>query len=133
MKECAFRLRKGNDLRAEIEAYGKDSTAVVLSAVGCLSSLSVRLAGAEESLLRQEDYEIVSLTGTISHGRAHLHISVSDRQGKVFGGHLKYGCIVNTTCETVLGILEDYDSVRSYDESTGYDEICFTEKTEKGL
>ena len=130
MKELAFRLTKGDDLRLSIEEYCAHyniDTAVVLSAVGCLFSVSLRLADAEKFLHIDKDYEIVSLTGTISRSEAHLHISLSDDEGKCIGGHLIEGCLVNTTCEVVLGILEDYKSIRKYDEYTGYDEICFQE------
>ena len=128
MKEYCQRLKRGDDLKECIESICRDNgfdTAVVLSAVGCLSKAHVRLAKAISEVDVEEDFEIVSLTGTVSNGEAHLHISLSDEIGNVFGGHLKEGCIVNTTCELVLGILEEYGSVREYDEDTGYDEIRF--------
>ena len=128
MKEFACRLERGADLRLSIEracvenAFG---TAVVLSGVGSLSRAHIRLAGAENELDVEEDLEIVSLNGTVANGRAHLHIALSDEIGNVFGGHLQEGTLVNTTCELVLGILEDYSSSREYDEKTGYREINF--------
>lgn len=126
MKELAFRLHRADDLKQSIVSHlGENDTAVVLSAVGCLSKVRIRLAKAEEQLERNEDYEIISLTGTISKGKAHLHIGLSDDKGMCIGGHLLDGSIVNTTCEVVLGILEEYDSSRQYDENTGYDEISF--------
>ena len=126
MRELAFRLKKGDDLRACIEEKCKDiNTAVVLSGVGCLYHAKMRLAKAIEYLDVDEDYEIVSLTGTISNGSGHIHISLSDDKGNVIGGHLEKGCLINTTCEVVLGILEEYSSIREFDENTGYDEIKF--------
>lgn len=128
MKELAFRLTKGDDLRSKIEEYCADiDTAIVLSAVGCLYEVNIRLANAQTYLHTTKDYEIVSLVGTISKAKAHLHISLSDDEGKCIGGHLVEGCRVNTTCEIVLGILQDYKSIREYDDNTGYDEICFQE------
>lgn len=129
MKELAFRLQKGDDLRSCIEAKCKDiNTAVVLSGVGCLYHAYFRLAKAQDYFDSENDYEIVSLTGTICNGEAHIHISLSDDKGKVVGGHLEKGCLINTTCEVVLGILEEYDSCRKFDENTGYDEIEFIKK-----
>ena len=131
MKELAFRLVKGDDLRSSIEDECRRldiGTAVVLSGVGSLTRLHIRLANAKEYLDREEELEIVSLTGTVSKGRCHLHISVSDDKGNCLGGHLEKGCLINTTCELVLGILEEYESDRLYDEQTGYDEIVFTKK-----
>jgi len=131
MKEFAKRLKKGNDLKKTIEdiCLKKNiDSAVVLSSVGSLKSLTIRLAGAKRNLTCKEDLEIISLNGTISKGEAHLHISVSDEIGNVFGGHLKEGTIVNTTCELVLGILEEYETSRSMDNKTGYKEIEFKRK-----
>ncbi|MBR0462022.1 MAG: DNA-binding protein [Erysipelotrichaceae bacterium] len=128
MKEFCHRLTRGADLKESIEGICRDNgfdTAVVLSAVGCLSKTHVRLAKAINEVEVEEDFEIVSLTGTVSKGEAHLHISLSDEIGNVFGGHLKEGCIVNTTCELVLGVLEEYGSKREFDRETGYDEIIF--------
>ena len=131
MKELAFRLEKGADLKASIEQKCLDlgiNTAVVLSGVGCVYEAKVRLAKAVDYLESKQDYEIVSLTGTVSNGSCHVHISLSDEKGNVIGGHLEKGCLINTTCELALGILEEYDSIREFDEKTGYDEIKFIKK-----
>lgn len=126
MRELAFRLQKGDDLRLCIEDKCKNiNTAVVLSGVGCLYQAHFRLAKAKDYYEAQNDYEIVSLTGTISNGKAHIHISLADDSGSVIGGHLEQGCLINTTCEVVLGILEEYESKRVFDANTGYDEIEF--------
>lgn len=129
MRELAFRLQKGDDLRVCIEEKCTNiNTAVVLSGVGCVYHAHFRLAKAQDYYDKAEDYEIVSLTGTISKGQAHIHISLSDDKGNVIGGHLEKGCLINTTCEVVLGILEEYESNREFDENTGYDEIRFIKK-----
>ena len=48
------------------------------------------------------------------------------RQGlSAFGGHLKEGCLVNTTCELVLGVLDGWRYGQEQDAETGYDEITF--------
>ena len=131
MKEYAIRLVRGDDLKASIEKICKENdfdTAIVLSGVGCLSKVHIRLAKAVSELSVEEDFEIVSLNGTVSKGQGHIHIALSDEIGNAIGGHLMEGCIVNTTCELVLGVLEDYTSVREYDDNTGYDEIKFLRK-----
>ncbi len=129
MRELAFRLRRGSDLRQSIEEKCKElnvNTAVVLSGVGSLYQARIRLAKATEYLEREEDFEIVSLTGTVSRGKAHIHISLADEKGNCLGGHLERGCLINTTCELVLGILEEYETKREFDPESGYDEIVFT-------
>lgn len=131
MKEYAIRLKKGEDLKQRVEEIcSKEgfNTCVVLSCVGCVYKAKIRLAKAIEYMDVEEDFEIVSLTGTISNGKAHLHISLADEIGNVIGGHLCEGTIINTTCELVLGILEEYESIRKFDESTGYNEIEFRKK-----
>ena len=128
MKELAVRLKKGEDLKLSIEALCKENkadTAVVLSGVGCLYKARIRMAKAESFFEADDDFEIVSLTGTVSKGKAHIHFSLSDSKGRVVGGHLSEGCLINTTCELVLGVLEEYKSQRVFDEKTGYDEIIF--------
>ena len=128
VKELAVRLQRGADLKREIERICKENsinTAVVLSGVGRVYEVRFRRAKAEGFFEDKEDYEIVSLNGTVSNGHAHIHIALSDDSGKTIGGHLMEGCLINTTCELVLGIMEEYKSVREYDEQTGYDEIVF--------
>lgn len=130
MKELAFRLKKGSDIKKEIVkrcVKNKIDTAIVLCGVGCVSKANIRLAKAINSLEVKEHFEVVSLTGTISKGQPHIHISLSDELGNVIGGHLNEGTIVNTTLEVVLGILEEYKSQRKKDIKTGYKEIEFEE------
>ena len=129
MRELAFRLHRGDDLKKCLEEKSQDiSTAVVLSGVGCLYHAHFRLAKAIDVFDAEEDYEIVSLNGTISNGNCHVHIALSDEKGNVIGGHLLEGCLVNTTCEVMLGVLEEYDSIRKDNPQTGYDEIEFIKK-----
>lgn len=67
------------------------------------------------------DYEIVSLTGTVStmNGEyyAHLHMSAGDTNGAVFGGHLNRA-VISATCEMVINII-DGTVDRKFDADTG--------------
>ena len=131
MKAHAFRLIKGQDLKQSIQKYCTDhqiSAAVVISLVGCDDHAELRMAGGKVIKNWQQDFEIVSCTGTISSGKAHLHVIFSDVDAVCYGGHLQEGCIVNTTCEVVLGELENNQFTRVFDETTGYNEIKITEK-----
>lgn len=131
MKEYAVRLERGADLKLSIEMICRENgfdTAVVLSGVGCVYHAKFRRAKATAFFEKEEDYEIVSLNGTVSKGKAHIHIALADDSGATIGGHLMEGCLINTTCELVLGILEEYSSERLFDEKTGYDEIVFRKK-----
>ena len=132
MKTICKRLHRGDDLLKSIQALAKDQhigAGVVLSAVGCISKGMVR--DASGVTLRQIDApcEIVSLNGTVSAIRCHLHIALSREDLSTVGGHLVEGCIINTTCELVIGILDGWQIGTEYDVETGYDELIFRELT----
>ena len=124
MNVC-FRLGPGEDLKRFIEDYAikERISGVVVSGVGSLKHLKIRLADGKTVLERKAEFEIVSLTGTLSPDGVHLHISVADTEGDVIGGHLKDGCIINTTCELCIDVYNDIVFSRVYDEKTGYKEL----------
>lgn len=131
MKEFAIRLKENDDITETVEKICKENhfnTAIVLASVGSIKHLKIRLAKAIDTIDIDKDYEILSLNGTISNGKSHLHISVSDDKGNCVGGHLLIGTLVNTTCELVLGILEEYESTRTFDNNTNFGEIHFNKK-----
>ena len=127
MYHC-FRLHRGDDLYESIQHYADAphiAAGVVLSAVGCVSAARVRDAGGVNLREIREPCEIVSLTGTVSRARCHLHIALSKEDLSTVGGHLVRGCTVNTTCELVLGVPEGWRFGTQDDPQTGYDEIVF--------
>ncbi|MSS62526.1 PPC domain-containing DNA-binding protein [Velocimicrobium porci] len=126
MKEYAFRLHRGDDLLGEIKNYAKKNhieAAVILSAVGCVSNARIRDASGVRIREIKEDMEIVSITGTVSEKRTHLHISLSKNDLTTIGGHLKEGTIVNTTAEVVLLGLMEIKFEEEFDPETGYNEL----------
>jgi predicted DNA-binding protein with PD1-like motif len=78
-------------------------------------------------------FEIVSLTGTLACSGdgdscvKHLHISLSDAQGRVVGGHL-VRLEVETTAEIVVGELEDLVFTREHDANTGFAELVVSRR-----
>jgi predicted DNA-binding protein with PD1-like motif len=133
MKTIAKRLTDGQDLMIEIkkllEEHGVEA-GVILSAVGSLKQSTIRIPviDGKVNYIHPENLEIDSLYGTVSNHGCHLHIAVSDLEGKAWGGHLKEGCIIRTTCELVIGVLEDKVFTREPDESTGFDELIVKER-----
>ncbi len=126
METLPLRLRPGQDLRRALEAAvtGKGcSAAFVLAGIGSLAEAHVRMAGASQARTVIDDLEILTLAGTIAAEASHLHASLAMPDGRVFGGHLGYGCIVRTTAEVLLALLPEWNFVRARDEATGYDEL----------
>ena len=130
MKTVCRRLHRGDDLLLSIRTLcerEKIDAAVVLSAVGCVSRAVLRDAGGVNLRSVDEPCEIVSLNGTASRTRCHLHLALSREDLSTIGGHMMPGCIVNTTCELVLVVLEHMRFDVEQDAQTGYDELIFTE------
>lgn len=126
----AVRLRNGEHIKEAIEKLVAEqafSSATIVSAVGSLRLVTMRMAGAKPDMqdirTLQGPFEIVSLIGTISADRVHLHIAVSDSEGKVIGGHLKEGSVVETTVELVIAEENTLRFGGELDEETGFDEL----------
>ena len=125
-----IRLKRGEDLLDTIKRICKEKniqSGVVLSGVGCISSGRVRDASGVRIREIAEHCEIVSLNGTVSAARCHVHIALSKEDLSTIGGHLCAGCIVNTTCELVIAELPGVTFDEEADAETGYDELIFQE------
>ncbi|HVS79262.1 MAG TPA: PPC domain-containing DNA-binding protein [Candidatus Saccharimonadales bacterium] len=128
MKTVCVRLQDGQDLLAEIKSIAVRENilaGIILSGVGSLSESNIRLPviKGKTSYINPKNSEIDSLHGTVSKNGCHIHIIVSDEKGKTFGGHLKEGCKVRTTCELVIGVLPNFEFKRKPDELTGFNEL----------
>ena len=123
-----IRLKRGEDLLESIKklcAAKNIRAGVVLSGVGCISRGRVRDASGVTIRQIREHCEIVSLNGTVSAKRCHIHIALSREDLSTIGGHLSLGCIVNTTCELVIAELPGVRFGVEQDAETGYDELIF--------
>ncbi|MCG9628112.1 DNA-binding protein [Vibrio mediterranei] len=122
----AVRLTRGTDLKKALHklvAEHQIQAGSIASCVGCLSQISMRLAGAEHTLKRSEPFEIVSLMGTLTPEHQHVHISVADSKGNVLGGHLLEESIVDTTAELIVHRYPEVVFERELDTTTGYTEL----------
>lgn len=129
MKQHVFRLHRGSDLFESIQVYCREHqirAGYAAACVGCVTKATIRSADGVTAHTLEERLEIVSLTGTISEKRCHLHISFSREDLSVIGGHLMPGCIVNTTAEVVLCELDGISFGKVYDPETGYNELEIT-------
>ena len=132
MKTLPLRLHPGDDLRAALDAALAGSgaqAAFVVCGIGSLREARLRLAGREELRHVSGDLEILTLSGTLGTGGSHLHAGLSDADGHVFGGHVAAGCIVRTTAEVLLAVLDDVRFAREPDAITGYLELAIRPRT----
>jgi predicted DNA-binding protein with PD1-like motif len=126
MRSLPLRLRPQQDLRSALQsvlAEHQVCAAFVLQGIGSLGTARIRFAGMNEATELQGDLEILTLAGSLSPDGAHLHMTVSDAQGRVSGGHVAPGCIVRTTAEILLALLPDHHFSRAPDAESGWDEL----------
>jgi predicted DNA-binding protein with PD1-like motif len=126
MRPLPVRLHPHQDLRSALQSILGDhkvSAAFVVQGIGSLSTARIRFAGMNEATELQGDLEILTLAGSLSPDGMHLHMTVSDAQGRVTGGHVAPGCIVRTTAEILLVLLPEHHFSRVPDAESGWDEL----------
>lgn len=126
MQSLPLRLVPGQDLRFALqEALARHgaTAAFVVQGIGSLDRARIRCAGRHAALELTGDMEILTLAGTLAPDGVHLHISVSDADGKVTGGHVETGCVVRTTAEVLLALLPEHRFSRAHDPLSGYKEL----------
>ena len=129
-----LRLKPGQDLRVELERFAKAKNiqaGFIVTCVGSLQKAALRLADKSDSTKYDGKFEIVSLVGTLSPDGPHLHISISDGEGKTLGGHLVAGCEIYTTAEIVIGDAVGLKMTREPDAQSGYQELKVYKKSGK--
>ena len=127
MENYTFRLKPGHDLFDSIEAFAREKdiqAGCVLSGVGSLTHVTLRLANREFLTVYEGYFEIVSITGLVSIHGSHLHLSISDGDGKTVGGHLVSGSKIYTTAEVVILAFDNVIYKREFAEDSGYDELA---------
>lgn len=131
MQIHTFRLKPGQDLFDEIETFVHEKhieAGCILSAVGSLTHVTLRLANRDHYNEYDGHFEIVSMTGTVSVHGSHLHIAISDGDGVTTGGHLVSGCKIYTTAEMALAVFEDVVYKREFAVDSGYEELVVYKK-----
>ena len=98
MTTICRRLHRGDDLLLSIKAICRENhiaAGVILSGVGCLTRAVLRDADGVTVRTVEEHCEILSLMGTVSEERCHLHIALSFRRSSEGGvshqHHLRAG------------------------------------------
>jgi uncharacterized protein len=125
-KYHAFRLHPGQDLKSELTRFIQEKelgACAVVTCVGSLTRANLRFANEPSGSVVEGPLEIISLVGCGGKGSWHLHLSVSDKEGRMTGGHLMHGSTVRTTAEIVLVELTELEFERADDPETGYKEL----------
>lgn len=124
----AMRLLPGEDLYKSIEKYAKENhikAGCIITCVGSLKEINIRLANSTNFMKNKECYEITSLVGCIScNDRLHLHITICDKGGIAYGGHLiEEGNIIYTTAEIVIGDMPNIMFSQAHCSLSGWNEL----------
>lgn len=126
MQLLPIRLSPGADLRRALEGLvGRQNTDsfFVVAGIGSLVAATLRYAGEPAGTALAGPLEILSISGSLCSAGAHLHMSVSDADGRVHGGHVCYGNEVGTTAEVLLALLPEGSLTRERDARTGFNEL----------
>lgn len=107
MHPLPLHLGPGSDLRASLEqlAIEAGASGFVLGVVGDLSQAAFQCPGLEEPTVLQGHLEIITLQGTVAPQGVHLHLSLSDGDCQVWGGHLEHGSLVLRGADLLVGFL----------------------------
>lgn len=121
-----IRMTPDQDVRQELIALANKENlkaASIIAAVGSLKQVNLRYAQSKSPTQVVGPYEILSLSGHLSTGGLHAHLSVGDAKGAVIGGHLMEGNLIRTTLEVTLLENEALEFLRFDDPVTGYKEL----------
>ncbi|XP_035534920.1 bifunctional protein GlmU-like [Morone saxatilis] len=126
----AVRFGPGQELLGSLQEFVVERrlrAPFIITCVGSVTKATLRLANAtatntNEMIHLSGRFEIVSLVGTLNPD-AHLHICLSDFEGKTVGGHVMGDLEVFTTAEVVIGEAVDLQFTREMDDGTGFPEL----------
>ena len=127
------RIDKGEEIIEKLmEICEKEKVKLAnVNALGAVNDFTVGLFDTGEkkyySTNYTGDYEIVSLTGSVStmDGKLynHIHMSAGDRENKVVGGHLNRA-LVGATCEMFIFVV-DGQVDRKFNQEVGLNILKF--------
>ncbi|MFN6354169.1 MAG: PCC domain-containing protein [Cyanobacteriota bacterium] len=106
MHAVPLQLAPGSDLRRSLEEFAatRGASGFVLGVVGDLSMAAFQCPGQPQPTFIRGDLEIITLNGTFSPEGVHLHLSLSDGNCQVWGGHLELGTQVRKGAHLLMGV-----------------------------
>ena len=129
----AVRLQPGMDVLLGLEEACRDngiSNGVIVSAIGGVTTAVIcdplffpdrkQPYNYGDPIVLKEPLCISGLSGLICHDDSgklnlHVHISLSDSNGKAYAGHLKEGSITMQTVDAVIAEIGGLSMIRKYD------------------
>lgn len=107
MRVKAVHLDAGADVRRSLEELAQQQNAqgFVLSVVGNMRQACFACPGRTSPTVLSGELEIITLQGTISPQGVHLHLSFSDGDCQVWGGHLEHGSLILKGADLLVGFL----------------------------
>ena len=107
MENYFYNLDSGADVYNSLKKLqvAHKSTSFLISAVGDLSKVTFKCPLNEKPIILEKKLEIITLSGYLKSNECHLHISVSDENCKVFGGHLLSGTTVLKSLDVLVGVI----------------------------
>ena len=122
------KLQHGSDLLDEITIVCREEDIQLgrVEALGAVSKARIAYYDQEARDYRfmqlDRELEITKLVGNISlkdgQSMVHAHVTLADKNGKAFGGHLAQGTVV-FACEFIIQIFQGPSLTRSHDSETG--------------
>lgn len=107
MRALPLHLEAGADIRRALEQLAQEQQAegFVLSVVGNLRRACFACPGRTEPTVLEGELEIITLQGTLGPAGVHLHLSFSDADCQVWGGHLEHGSQIQKGADLLVGFL----------------------------
>ncbi|XP_068231454.1 bifunctional protein GlmU-like [Palaemon carinicauda] len=129
-----LRLKPGQEVKQCLEDYvvGHAPNGVaIMTCCGSVTSAKLRFAADSNGVTDKiqhynQNFEVLSMSGTVSKDGAHLHICLGDNNGATIGGHVMGDLKVFTTMELALCESTDVTLKREHDPETGYNELTVT-------
>jgi predicted DNA-binding protein with PD1-like motif/glutaredoxin len=108
MRVSAIHLDSGADVRRSLEelAHRENAQGFVLSVVGNMRQARFACPGRSGPTVLSGELEIITLQGTIGPQGVHLHLSFSDGDCQVWGGHLEHGSLILKGADLLVGFLD---------------------------
>ncbi|MDM7936757.1 MAG: DUF296 domain-containing protein [Cyanobium sp. CZS 48M] len=108
MRSVPLHLEPGSDLRRSLEQLAQEQNAsgFVLGVVGNLAQAAFQCPGKIGPTVLRGELEIITLQGTVSPEGVHLHLSLSDGDCRVWGGHLEPGSRVLKGADLLVGLID---------------------------